>query len=108
MSDYISKSAVIEALEKVKSEIQTPADTVWNNAVKVCIDNVIEAPTLSETEIIRKYGEQILNEFYGKHAEYRRLSEQANMELPQECYYNGHTKGFEEAIKIVREECGIE
>ena len=54
MSDYISKSAVIEALEKVKSEIQTPADTVWNNAVKVCIDNVIEVPTLSETEIIRK------------------------------------------------------
>ena len=72
------------------------------------IQKELEIITVDEKEIIRKYGEQILNAFYGKHAEYRRLSEQANMELPQECYYNGHTKGFEEAIKIVREECGIE
>ena len=83
MSDYISKSAVIEALEKVKSEIQTPADTVWNNAVKVCIDNVIEAPTLSETEIIRKAFERIVE----------RLE---NIEpTPWEI------------VKIVKEECGI-
>lgn len=71
------------------------------------VEIIEHLPTLDEKEIIRKYGEQILDAFYGKHAEYRRLSEQANIELPQECYYSGHTKGFEEAIKIVKEECGI-
>ena len=94
MSDYISKSAVIEALEKVKSEIQTPADTVWNNAVKVCIDNVIEAPTLSETEIIRKSFERVIQQ----------LSEQMPIK------FNGFGKTLitvEDVIKILKEECGI-
>ena len=94
MSDYISKSAVIEALEKVKSEIQTPADTVWNNAVKVCIDNVIEVPTLSETEIIRKSFERVIQQ----------LSEQMPIK------FNGFGKTLitvEDVIKILKEECGI-
>lgn len=111
MSDYISKSALIEELRKGQEVIKDKLDDISISGIYATIEAVIEEierqPTLNEKEIIRKYGEQILDAFYGKHAEYRRLSEQANIELPQECYYSGHTKGFEEAIKIIKEECGI-
>ena len=33
---------LIGGLEGVKSEVNTPADNVWNNAVKACIDNANE------------------------------------------------------------------
>ena len=40
MKEFIEK--LIGKLEGVKSEVNTPADNVWNNAVKVCIDNANE------------------------------------------------------------------
>ena len=39
-----------EQMEKVKSEVYSPADVIWNNAVKMCMREVNEAEAKWEAE----------------------------------------------------------
>lgn len=85
MSDYISKSALIEQLSEVDDEI-----------VKGCIGVIQTQPTISETEIIRKAFERVVE----------RLEEKMPISWKFD-YIGGKKDGIVEAIKIVKEECGI-
>ena len=39
-----------EQMEKVKTKVSSPADVVWNNAVKMCLREVDEAEAKWEAE----------------------------------------------------------
>ena len=99
MSDYISKSALIEALEKSKEDnrhITGEGYGVHIQEHRYLIHLVKKQPTLDETEIIRKVFERVLDKLRDRMTEYS----------------DGtfHLKEFDtmaEAIEIVKEECGI-
>ena len=57
MRDLISRSALIEEIEKIKSDINQPSDVVWNNAVKNCVDTINEQPTVEAKPVV--HGEWI-------------------------------------------------
>lgn len=86
MSDYISKSELKERLVYCRGLGRTSLE-----AVLKAMDNT---PTLSETEIIRKPFERVI--------------EQLNGLMPIQ--FNGFGKTLitvEDVIKILKEECGI-
>ena len=97
MSDYISKSAFSEALNK--SEKQPTRDNEdyiegycegWNDVIDIR-DSI---PTLDEKEIIRKAFERVINKLNGL--------------MPIRFNSFGKTLiTVEDVIKIVKEECGI-
>ena len=112
MSDYISKSVFSEALNK--SEKQPTRDSEdyiegycegWNDVIDIR-DSI---PTVDEKEIIRKPFERVLQMLEHQKKQYNRRS--------LECEKNGNRFGsekmyskacsYDNAIEIVKEECGI-
>ena len=92
MSDYISKSALIEALDD-KVHPRVNAIDVFRRVMEV-IEN---QPTLDEKEIIRKPMELILARLKG-------------IVVQRVAWYgmkDDICRGVDKAIKIVKEECGI-
>lgn len=64
---------------------------------------------------IRKYIEsqnnvlqRIMTRLEEKQTEYETISEQKYFDMPQACYYKGYEEGYKGAIKICKEEGGIE
>jgi hypothetical protein len=103
MSDYISKSALIEELEKVHPRVNG-VDVFW-----MTIRGIEEQPTLDEKEIIRKTFERVvdrLEEYRKNHKalEDYELFNGTYCEIKQQ---EMAVKSFEKAIVIVKEECGI-
>jgi CYTH domain-containing protein len=99
MSDYISKSALIEEMRKGQEVIKDRLDDITVSGIYETIEAVIEEidrqPTLDETEIIRKAFERVVE----------RLEERRNY---HGCIYESdYFDGLDEAIEIVKEECGI-
>jgi hypothetical protein len=106
MSDYISKSEFSEALNK--SEKQPTKDSEdfiegycegWNDVID--IRNSIQ--TISETEIICKAFERVVERLEEKKQEYLE-----GFRTHQENELYGIACGFGDAIKIVKEEGWIE
>lgn len=99
MSDYISKSALVEVLEKSMKDnnhITIEGSTVHAQEHRHIIHLVEKQPTISETEIIRKAFERVLE----------RLEEDIVITWEHD-YLGGKKDAFMEAIEIVKEECGI-
>lgn len=99
MSDYISKSALIEEMRKGQEVIKDRLDDISVSGIYATIEAVIEEidrqPTLDETEIIRKAFERVLTRL-------------------EEASFPRNMGDFTElvvlkdrAIEIVKEECGI-
>lgn len=89
MSDYINIQEVIDRLSEVLS-----SEEEFEKAKQV----IIETPTISETEIIRKAFERVVE----------RLEEQRKQlqnEYLESAFYR--MDELNRAIKIVKEECGI-
>ena len=107
MSDYISKSALIESIkaeiqcvEKEKQQYFDQGNFHNGNilvekiqAMKLVLKIVANEPTLDEKEIIRKAFERVVE----------RLEENAK----QRWLVLAERNGYERAIEIVKEECGI-
>ena len=109
--DYISKSELVEAVDKLKFQVCVSEEVGHNRPfidfanVLNCIDN---QPTLSETEIIRKAFERVVE----------RLEERRSINDCRKCRH--FTKNGDECnedctdalvddlIEIVKEEGGIE
>ena len=106
MSDYISKSALIEALNKEEKEFE---DCVlmptWYSALSVFHNQ----PTISETEIIRKAFERVVErlEEEAKENDYTawQFDDDGTEYIKEK--YEEIASAYREAIKIVKEECGI-
>ena len=92
MSDYISKSEAIEELDKKVHPRVNGVDVFW--MATRCIE---ELPTLDEKEIIRKAFERVVE----------RLEMKQPTSWEHDAYWNGVKETLEEAIEIVKEECGI-
>ena len=94
MSDYIKKQEAIDRLSEVLSSQED---------FEIAKQVIIEAPTLDEKEIIRKYGEQII-----KKLEFE--SEWSEPTFDEDGYCNDDSwemVWLDKAIEIVKEECGI-
>ena len=107
MSDYISREQVIDALKET-GIIQD------NDLGHLVVDEINRIPTVDETEIIRKAFERVIERLEGEKERH-----------DKDCsYWNEHSwkdelqfnecdmsrkksECFEEAIEIVKEECGI-
>lgn len=75
--DLISRSVLIEALEKRKRKATAFSDVDWNSALKVCIDTVKEQPKVGEwipcserlperdVEAVVKQIEELKDQFHG-------------------------------------------
>jgi hypothetical protein len=90
MSDYIRKQEAIDRLSEVLS-----SEAEFEKAKQV----IIEAPTLDETEIIRKPFERVVE----------RLEEKSNDIAIQ--YKHNYEQGFDdgicESIEVIKEEGGL-
>lgn len=98
MSDYISKSALLKNLLDWRLQ-ECPVgvcdeETETYKTICECIKAVEEQPTISETEIIRKAMERVVE----------RLKEKAK----QRWLVLAERNGYERAIEICNEEGGIE
>lgn len=105
MSDYISKSALIKAIdEQVKGWGKQGIVPSLFSAIAI----VQNQPTLDEKEIIRKAFERVVERLEAQAGEFIDLShrELSNNSITAKKYLN---KGFgvARAIEIVKEECGI-
>lgn len=102
MSDYISKSAVIELIESKMTDgcLGTEDDTFIGG--HGLVDDISELPTLDETEIIRKAFERVLQRL--KDIKDDCFSEYYE-NLDGEYLHRGRLLG--EVIEILRGECGI-
>ena len=96
MSDYISKSALIEELEKVHPRVNG-VDVFWS-AMKV----VENQPTLDEKEIIRKPFERVLQRL-----EEREKETYKDWEATSHFLEMGRYLECKHLIEIVKEEYGI-
>ena len=95
MSDYISKSALIEQLTEWANRNEMMGLLTECNVVRDCIGVVESQATLDEKEIIRKPFERVVKRFE---------------ELKNDCDCYGHLKKkglVDWTIEIVKEECGI-
>lgn len=112
MSDYIRKSALIEALEKSMKENNHKSMIGYAEHIqehRYLIHLVEKQPTLDEKEIIRKAFERVIKKMEEKEAKNR---ERAKAELDEMCLemfhlYKSEADGIKEAIEIIKEECGI-
>ena len=96
MSDYISKSAVIELIESKMTDgcLGTEDDTFIGG--HGLVDDISELPTLDEKEIIRKPFERVVE----------RLEEEIELVVTEFPLHGKYIKK-NRAIEIVKEECGI-
>ena len=95
MSDYISKSDVIKIIEKA---IENSSDFLQHDTQIDIMFEVQELPTIDEKEIIRKAFERVLEKF----EDYTMWKKDMIYDLtPREHMI------VKQAIKIVKEECGI-
>ena len=95
MSDYITKSALIEQLTEWANRNEMKGLLTECNVVRGCIGVVESQATLDEKEIIRKPFERVVKRFE---------------ELKNDCDCYGHLKKkglVDWTIEIVKEECGI-
>ena len=103
MSDYIRKRALIEEMRKGQEAIKDRLDDISVSGIYATIEAVIEEidrqPTLDETEIIRKAFERVVE----------RLEKAENFHASKNDLqrHKDHAHAFLQAIKIVKEECGI-
>ena len=104
MSDYIRKSALVVSIVQ-NVVITTEEGLDLRNEIIELIKN---QPTLDEKEIIRKPFERVVERLEEKQTEYEKISEQKYFDMPQACYYKGYEEGYKGAIKICKEEGGIE
>ena len=103
MSDYINKSALIEALEN-----ECKGQLIGNENVTLIsfgdvIDLVFEQPTIDETEIIRKAFERVVQRLEEARQKYQRLVKEQGEKEDE--VMNIHFRGM---MNIVKEEGGIE
>ena len=100
MSDYIIKSELLETLAKYKfGAISNDAEREYTKEMMLLI--VGEQPTLDETEIIRKAFERVVERL-------EEFTEQTYYKSVEGDMYAGErNKAYHNAIKIVKEECGI-
>ena len=99
MSDYISKSAASEMLMDIEWE---------NGTLTAAILMLNDIPTLSETEIIRKPFERVverLEENAQKMSEAKAIRPYAKHSPADHRYYKAIS--VKKAIEILKEECGI-
>ena len=97
MSDYISKRAVIELIESKMTDgcLGTEDDTfVGGHGL---VDEISDLPTLDEKEIIRKAFERVVERLEELNLDGFEMIEDGKYKLIRK----------KEAIKIVKEECGI-
>ena len=102
MSDYISKSAFIK-------EIKDIMPTSASRGVFLAL--IDDAPTVDETEIIRKAFERVVERLMKKGCEARMntieyISIIGRPKITDKTEY-GKSVAYLEAIKILKEECGI-
>ena len=98
MSDYISKSALIEQLTEWANRNEMMGLLTGCNVVRDCIGVVESQPTLDEKEIIRKEFERVVE----------RLEEEAKNYkdgVLQKLYFE---TGVARSTSVVKEEGGIE
>lgn len=100
MSDYINKSATLKELERSRKH---HANNKRESELLYRCENIIrEQPTLSETEIIRKAFERVVERLEDKKWHYKEEYDE---------YLDGEDLRMsillEEIIEIVKEECGI-
>lgn len=91
MSDYVSKQVTMQRF--LKEIEQSRSDCIHINTIKRLLDDI---DTLDEKEIIRKPFERVVE----------RLEERMPISWKFD-YIGGKKDGIVEAIKIVKEECGI-
>lgn len=96
MSDYISKSALIEALEKVHPRVNG-IDVFWS-AMKV----VEKQPTVDEKEIIRKAFKRVVERL----EEIRETFDDEWLRTLSASAYQGR-ETIDIVKRILKEECGI-
>ena len=100
MSDYISKSEVIEML----------IDIDWNDGTLTeAISKLADIPTLDEKEIIRNTAERIIDRLEYQEKQYKARAEKFAEALNswEESRNRGKAYSYSYAIEIVKEECGI-
>ena len=97
MSDYISKQEAIDRLSEVLSSQEE-----FEKAKQV----IIEAPTLDEKEIIRKAFERVVERLEESKMRYFLSIANTGSEIMDFAYENVGD-ALDEAIEIVKEECGI-
>lgn len=103
MSDYVSKNKAVESLTKYKfGAISNDVEREYTKEMVLVIANGL--PTISESEIIRKTFERIIERLEQK-------ADGSNDSIliyeHQQQYHDGKEDAFREAIEIVKEECGI-
>ena len=99
MSDYINREETIKALRLYAEQKHCNGETVLANGIlkAVCfVEKEENIPTLDEKEIIRKAFERVLDKLID------RMTEYSDGE-----FYLKEYDTMAEAIKIVKEECGI-
>ena len=109
MSDYISKSALIEDVHKIRCQNGISEEVGYNRPL-TDIANVFEyinnQPTLDETEIIRKAFERVVERLEEeKRIAFLTLANTGNK--MKNIVYNEVMAYLNTAIEIVKEECGI-
>ena len=109
MSDYIKKQDVIDIIHK---EIESTTTFIEHNTqidIKFAVE---ELPTISETEIIRKAFERVL-ERLERELKWTRAEQTIECERhngygsPLQSKNSGKIEALKKAIEIVKEECGI-
>ena len=100
MSDYISKSALLDIVGGM------PLNWEYGKAVSDIYGIIKEEPTLDETEIIRKAFERVLERLEEeKRIAFLTLANTGN--TMKDIVYNEVMAYLNTAIEIVKEECGI-
>ena len=116
MSDYISKSALLKNLLDWRLQ-ECPVgvcdeETETYKTICECIKAVEEQPTISETEIIRKAFERVVEKM---ESELKWTRAEQSIECtrrngygsPLQSKNSGKIEALKKAISIVKEECGI-
>ena len=102
MSDYISREQAIDVLKET-GIIQD------NDLGHLVVDEINRIPTLSETEIIRKAFERVVERLEEEAKANTKLGCKLQAKEFHECALIRFSKknAFIEAIEILKEECGI-
>jgi hypothetical protein len=110
MSDYISKSALIEEMKKGQEVIKDRLYDISVSGIYATIEAVIEEinrqPTLDETEIISKAFERVVERLEETKTRYFLSIANTGSEIMDFAYENVGD-ALDKAIEIVKEECGI-
>ena len=99
MSDYISKSELIKAIDE---QVQGWGKQGIVPSLFSAIAIVQNQPTLDEKEIIRKAFERVVERLEVEKEQSKNI-----YEALKDSYYLGMRQASENAIQILKEECGI-